>query len=521
MEKRDYLDISKASDIKNKKDRAFYRLFEIIPGALSIGTLAGVFVFSWLLPSFVAIFMICFSLYYLLKIIYFSIHQIIGYLKSKKHLKVNWLKELKKIKPARSATAVAGGDKDWKKIYHLVILPTYKEGPKIIKESLDSLAASNYPKEKLIVVLATEEKAGKKFKDYSKEIEKEYSSAFFKFLTVEHPADVPGEIAGKGSNVAYAGKEAQKLIDRLKIPYQDILVSSFDIDTRVYPQYFSCLTFYYLTQKNPQRASYQPVPVYNNNIWKVPFFSRVVSTSNTFWQMIQQERPEKLTTYSSHAIPGKVFFEVGYPLNVVQDDSRIFWRAYFHYNGDYRVVPIYYLVSMDAVDSPNFLKTVINQYRQQKRWAWGTAEIPYVLFGFFKNEKISFGKKIMHSYTLIDGYWSWATAALLLFILGWLPIFLGGNKFNFTVLSFNLPILTGRIMRISLVGMLVSAILSTMLLPPIPKNLNRFKKITVFVQWIFLPATLIIFGSLPAIDAQIRLMIGRYMGFWNTEKLRK
>ena len=237
--------------------------------------------------------------------------------------------------------------------------------------------------------------------------------------------------------------------------------------------------------------------------------------------MIQQERAEKLTTYSSHAIPAEVFFEVGYPSNVVCDDSRIFWRAYLYYNGDYRVVPIYYLVSMDAVDSPSTMKTFLNQYKQQKRWAWGCAEIPYVFFGFLKNKKIPFLKKFFHLHTLIDGYWSWATAALLLFVLGWLPLFLGGNKFNFTILSFNLPILTSRIMTISLLGMMISAILSMMLLPPVPKTVSKWKKVAVFFQWIFLPVILIVFGSFPALDAQIRLMLGKYMGFWVTEKVRK
>ena len=508
MDKKDYLDISKASDIKDLKERKLYRFFEILPGLISLGTLLGVFVFSWLFPVQIAIFIICFCFYYLFRIVYFSIHQVAGYFKVKNHLSTNWMEKLK--------------DKNWEDIYHMVILPTYKESPNVIKESLESLINSDYPKEKMIVVLALEERAGMQAKEMANSIEKEYANNFFKFLITVHPKDIENEIAGKGSNVAYAGKLAkEKIIDVLKIPYENILISTFDIDTKVYPKYFSCLTWYYLTEENPQRASYQPIPVYNNNIWLASAFTRVVSTSNTFWQMIQQERSEKLTTYSSHAIPAKVFFEVGYPVNVVSDDSRIFWRAYFYYDGDYRVVPIYYLVSMDAVMSNGFWKTAINQYKQQKRWAWGCNEIPYMFYGFLKNNKIPFTHKISHLYTIIDGFWSWATAALLLFALGWLPIFLGGQNFNLTVLSFNLPILTSRIMTISLFGMMISAVLSTMLLPPLPKGISQFKKMSIFLQWLFLPVTLIVFGAFPALDAQVRLMLGQYMGFWVTEKVRK
>jgi len=515
MEKKDYLDLSKAPDVEGFSDRALYRFFEMIPGLISLGTLFGVLIFSWLFPSGVAIFIICFCFYYLFRIFYFSLHQIVGYFKVKSNMKKDWLRELKKVR-----------EKDWKDIYHVIILPTYEESKEIIEESITTLEKSNYPKEKMIVVLALEERAGKFYEEQANIIANKYSSKFFKFLVAVHPNQIVGEIGGKGSNTAYAGKEVkEKIIDKLCINYENILISTFDIDTKVFPQYFACLTWHYLTEENPINASYQPVPVYNNNIWSASAFSRVVSTSNTFWQMIQQERSEKLTTYSSHSTPAKVFFDVGYPANVVSDDSRIFWKAYLYYDGNYRVVPIYYLVSMDAVMAKNFWRTILNQYKQQKRWAWGCSEIPYILFGFVKNKKIPIGRKIGHIYTIIDGFWSWATAALLLFMLGWLPILLGGTKFNFSVLSFNLPILTSQIMTISMVGMFISAVLSTMLLPPVPKEMKWYwriiKKSTVFLQWIFLPLTLIFFGSLPALDAQIRLMFGQYMGFWVTEKVRK
>jgi hypothetical protein len=38
-----------------------------------------------------------------------------------------------------------------------------------------------------------------------------------------------------------SSKEIKKLVDELKIPYKNILVSPFDIDTKVYPKYFVSL----------------------------------------------------------------------------------------------------------------------------------------------------------------------------------------------------------------------------------------------------------------------------------------
>ncbi|MFA5877835.1 MAG: glycosyltransferase family 2 protein [Candidatus Staskawiczbacteria bacterium] len=504
-----YLNISKAADIKDKKERIIYRFMEALPGAISLGTLFGVLLFSWWQPVLISIFIILFCFYYLLKIIFLAIHQVSSYFQMKRAVNTDWMAKLKKIGK-------------WKNIYHIIVLPTYQDKIEVIEESLEALLNSYYPPEKMIVILGIEERDGKNALSIAKIIEKRYGDKFFKFEVTIHPKGITGEIAGKGSNSAWAVKVAKaEIIDPLKIPYKDVIVSNFDIDTKVYPYYFACLTWHYLNTKDPLLASYQPVPVYNNNVWSAPSFSRVVATSNTFWQMVQQERMEKLTTYSTHAMPFQAWVEVGYPTNIVSDDSRIFWRAYLHYNGNYRVIPIYYPVSMDAVMAKSFWKTAVNQYKQQRRWAWGCSEIPYLVYGFRNNTKIPVWNKFVHLYTVIDGFWSWATAALLIFALGWLPITLGGKAFSGTVLSYNLPFLTGRIMTLSLMGLFISAILSTLMLPRRPKNISWLKGLTLFLQWLLLPITLIVFGTFPALDAQIRLMIGKYMGFWVTEKVRK
>lgn len=506
-----YLNLSRAQDLYDKKERTIYRLFEIFPGFLSWFTLVGSFVFSWLFPAAVAIFIIIFDVFWLLKISYLSFHQTASFRQMQKNLKTNWLEKLNHLAPG-----------SWKDIYQLIILPMYKERPEIVRESCKSLVDSNYPKNRMIVVLAIEERGGKEAQKVAQEIEKEFSKKFFRFLITRHPKDIPGEISGKGANVAWAVKEInKKIIEPLKIPEENIIASIFDIDTRPELQYFTCLTYHYLTNENRLKSSYQPIPVYNNNIWQASAFSRVIATSSTFWQMMQQERKEQLVTYSSHSMPFKTLKEVGYPSNVVSDDSRIFWKSYLFYDSQYRTVPLYYPVSMDAVLAKDFFRTVINQYKQQRRWAWGAENIPYLLFGFLKNKNVPLSEKIRHSFIMIEGFWSWATAALLVFLLGWLPLVFGGEKFNNSLLSYNLPQITSYLMTLAMIGMLVSGIISFLLLPPKPKGYSKWKNLTMVLQWLLLPITLIGFGVFPALEAQTRLIFNKPLGFWVTEKSRK
>ncbi|MCP6719421.1 MAG: glycosyltransferase family 2 protein [Patescibacteria group bacterium] len=505
---KNYISVSRAEDFENPKEKLLYRFLEIFPGFLSWGTLISAFLLSWLAPAVVAIFIIIFSLYWLLKISYFSFHQVSSFKRMRKNLKINWLEKLNRFN-------------NWKEIHHLIILPMYREEKEIVESSCQALIDTKYPKDKMIVVLAVEERAGKQVEEMAREIQKKFSGEFLKFLVTVHPKSIPGETVGKGSNTAWAVKEVkEKIIEPLNLEKDDILVSTFDIDTKPYPQYFACLTFNYLTVENPRKCSYQPIPVYNNNIWSAPAFSRVVATSGTFWQMMQQERPELLVTYSSHSMPFRVLEEVNYPNNVVSDDSRIFWKSYLFYDGDYRVVPLHYPVSMDAVLAKGLKRTIINQYKQQRRWAWGCSDIPFLLFGFWKNKKIPFFQKVSHCLNILDGFWSWATGVFLIFFLGWLPLILGGEKFNVMLLSYNLPRMTRNIMTLAMIGMFVSAIISLLILPEKPKKLGKSKSLSMVLQWILLPFVLIVFGGIPALDAQTRLLLGKHLEFWITEKTR-
>jgi hypothetical protein len=505
---------------QDRNERRLYRILEIFPGALSWGSIFSVFLFSWLQPFWVAIFILLFVLYWFFRTIYLSFHLRSAFYRMKEYEKIDWLKRLEKLfvhNPHLPAVS------NWRDIYHLIILPMYKESLEIVRGSFFALWNSDYPKDRMIVVLACEESVREEVEATAFAIEQEFGKRFFQFMVTWHPVGIPGEIPGKGSNETWAAKRAkEKFIDPFKIPLENIIFSSFDVDTAVFQKYFSCLTYHYLTADNPTRTSFQPIPLFINNIWQAPSFSRLFAFSTTFWQMMNQERPEKLLTFSSHSMSFKALVEIGFKqVGVVSDDSRIFWQCFLHYDGEYRVQPLYYPIAMDANAAENFWRTLKNLYRQQRRWAYGAGDIPYFLFGFIKNRKIKLSRKLLLGFELIEGHWSWATAPILIFLLGWLPIFLGGQEFSQTLLGYNLPRMVSFILTIAMIGLVTSAFLSIQLLPPRPPSYGKWKYVLLIAEWFLLPIMMIFFTALPALDAQTRLMLGKYMGFWPTPKYRK
>jgi len=508
MEKKLYLKIAFSPDLAGY-DRVIYRLLEIFPGAFAWATFLGIFAASYFYPVGAAFFIIIFDVYWLVKTVFLSFHLRANYKRMRLNIGTDWQEKLSRTR--------------WEHLWHLVLLPMSKETEDVVSSTILSIEKNIWPKDRIIVVLSYEERYEKHGREVAEAMKEKFTRSFDNFFVTMHPKNLEGEIPGKGSNETWAAKIAKKnFIDQKNIPYENIIVSSFDIDTQIYPQYFEVLAWNFLTANRPVKTSYQPVPVYNNNIWDVPALSRVVATSGTFWQMMQQERPERLTTFSSHSMSFKALVDFDFwQTNMVSEDSRIFWNSLLYYDGDYESVPLSYPVSMDANLAPTFWGTVKNVYRQQRRWAWGVENFPYVVFGFIKNKKIKTRTKLYYIFNMIEGYWSWSTNALMIFALGWLPIFLGGREFNSLVLAYNLPTITRTIMTFAMIGLITSAIISMKLLPPRPPHYGKLRTASMALQWILVPFTIIFFGSFPALEAQTRLMLGKYLGFWITPKHRK
>ncbi len=484
------------------------RIFEIIPGGLSWGIIIALVFLSIKHPITSAIIIITFDFYWIIRTVYLTTLLVMAHHKLFQQRNEDWLKRCAGLSP----------EKGFSRLYQLVIFPAYNEGLEVLRPSLASLSASHYPKEKFIVVMAFEER-NKQAHDIAKVLEGEFGAKFGAYLSTFHPDGLPGESRTKGANATWSAKAAKEFIDSRQIAYEQVVISCFDADTCVDAEYFGCLSYHFLTSEKPHQASYQPMPVYNNNIWQAPSFARLVEISSSFCQLIESMRLEKFVTFSSHSMSFKTLVEVDYwPTNMISDDSVIYWKGYLYYNGDYRVQPLYVTVSMDVAYSSNIWRTIAVQYKQKRRWAWGVENFPFVVDGFMKNKNISLFHKLRRSFHLLESHVTWAVWAFILIVIGYLPILFGGAFFSQMSIAYNLPKITGLLFQFTLLTSLTWIFLSWTILPPRPKGISWLKNVSLILEWFFVPFIILIVGSLPALDAQSRLMFAKYMEFNPTLK---
>jgi hypothetical protein len=533
------------------QQKRLQRFFEIIPGLTSWVIIIGMFLLAFFYPLVAAVIIIAFYLYWLLRLIYMTIFLILSYFRLSTEKRTDWmqrirgfddidgyLEQLKKAPLRGSAKQKisflchrkevedlkkAGGSRPLSKdVYHLVIIPVAKETKDIVEPGIASFASGAYPAKQIVVFLALEERASEEVKKGVDEVVSAYKDKFFDMKIAVHPDGIAGEARAKGANTTFAAKKAAEYFKERNIPFENIISSCFDSDTVVSPEYFASLTYYFLICPDRQRASFQPVPVYNNNIWDAPGITRVLEAGSSFFQLIEATNPARLVTFSSHSMSFRALVDAGYwPVDMISDDSAIYWKAYIHFNGNYRAVPMYVTLSMDAVVAETWWQTVKNVYKQKRRWAWGVENFPIVMRGFLANREISFLSKIKSGYKLFEGHISWTTWAFLLTIIGWLPAIFAGKHFTHSVFYYSIPRITSTIFHLASFSLITSIILSILLLPRKTERHPILKRIGFAFQWLLVPFTIIFLSALPALDAQTRLMLGKYMTFWVTDKVKK
>jgi cellulose synthase/poly-beta-1,6-N-acetylglucosamine synthase-like glycosyltransferase len=503
-----------------------YRLLEILPGLLSWSILSLPFIMSQINPRATVFFIIAYLLMWFMKALGLNIRAIQGFRLMRSHEKLPWKQMLQEVAEGRvdqpdkhiptwhyenvvrlqaQPTPIDAND-----IVHAIIIATYNESREVLEPTVQAVMDSDFDMKKVILVLAYEERGGPDVEVQAEKLMEDYRKYFKHAMAVKHPKDIPGEVIGKGGNITYAGRELEKYVRKEGLDPLSVIVTTLDADNRPHRNYLNALSYLYSVSPDPLYVSYQPIPMFTNNIWDAPAPMRVIATGNSFWNVVLSIRPHMIRNFSSHAQSMQSLIDTDYwSVRTIVEDGHQFWRTYFRYDGKHEVYPIYLPIYQDAVLSTSYWKTLKAQFIQLRRWAWGASDVAYVAEkGFFTKNKVPKFDLIAKFMRLLEGHVSWATAPLILAFASFIPVLFNPQDYA----ANQLPLIASRIQTIALCGIVITLFLSLKLLPPRPKRYKPHRTLFMVFQYVLLPATTVLYNSLSALYSQTRLMFGRYLG---------
>jgi len=498
-------------DFISKHDSKFERLLEILPGALTWLALTSPIWLSFTLPFAVAYLIIVADTYWLVNAFKISALTFIGYKRMEKAKKEDWLDRLKNDFPNSD------------KYYHLIILPTYKEGLEILSSSFDAIANSNYPKTKIFLAVGFEERDDPKKIKETQGYLKRFQGKIGAVYTTIHPFGLEGEVPGPGSNRNWMIKHTIQELEKKGIKPENILATTLDADFCIHPQFLAGALHKYLSTPEDKRnkRTYTGAFLYYNNYWQTSAPMRLIATGTALWQLSEMVGSDKYINYASLSVNLKTLLDIGLWIpNKVNDDSGFYWKAYYYFNGDYQVIPHFLPITADAVLDVTLPKTFQNQYLQLKRWAYGVEHMPFIIRSYFKNKQTDFWDKTDKLIFITWSYLKWGTLALFISFGGLLIPFVNPD-FSGSVVSHNLSVISSWILTAAFVGLFSTIYVHEKTAPKRPASWSPLTKLWSYIQWALIPIILVTIATLPAIDAQTSLMFGRYLEFHTTIKARK
>ncbi|HVC36749.1 MAG TPA: glycosyltransferase family 2 protein [Candidatus Dormibacteraeota bacterium] len=516
-----------------KNRHGWYRFFEILPGLLSWLLLFMPLILSLINVTLAIFFVLAYLLIYFTRTIGYDVRALSGYRTMRRYMRLDWQGLVADIEAARATEQVIERP-SWhfanlaryqarkevlrpSELFHAVIIATVNESREVLEPTIQSILAAEYDPKKIILIFAYEARAGAETAERVQQLLNLYGHRFKHTLAVEHPANLPNETIGKGGNITCAGRQLKLYLEAASIDPKKVLVTTLDADNRPDKRYFAYLSYMFCIVPNPLKCSFQPLPMFTNNIWDAPTLMRVIATGNNLYYIVLTQRPHLERNFSAHAQSMHALIEMDFwSVRTIVEDGHHFWRSYFHFNGDYRVYPLSIPIYQDAVLAKGYLKTLKAQFIQLRRWTYGASDIAYIAHqGLFKSNKISrfdIWAKLLRA---LEGHVTWASGAPLITFAAFIPAFFHPQSFA----ANQLPFIVSRIQQFGLIGLIVSLFVCLRTLPPRPSRYRRHRSLLMLVQWIFLPVTGICYGSAAAFYSQTRLMFRKYLSQFDvTEK---
>jgi hypothetical protein len=465
------------------------RVLEILPGLATWAAVVAPVILALYYPEQVVIGIICLDAYWLVRsaIVVLGIKSTFDRFEIEKT--TDWWQLCLEL-DADEWTDPDGATYDPRQLYHAALIPTYTEKYEVLQATLNAWDVAHLPGERKVVAIITRTTDVDGIENVRR-LQEEFAGRFHRFWHILDPV-LPGIVVGKSAAMAYGGPELFKLLQREGIDPRKVIVTDLDSDFRVHPQYLARVTWDYCRDRDRDFRVYQPIPMFHNNIWRVPAAVHVMASASTQWQMFLHARPHRLVTFASYSASMHLVRDVGY------------W-------------------------DPHVIQA--SQYNQIKRWAWGVSDIPFVFLNVLTHPEIPLWLRGYRFALLQFNHLLWVAMPLLIFFGASLPTYFMGlthllgvhfpgyaYDYNLTAQSNQLGSLAGGILTVTLANVAVLIYIEEKIVPPRPHGWALWRRVKSYIEILAYPVYGLLFSVLPALEAQTRLMVGNYLEYRVTEK---
>ncbi len=494
--------------------RRVQRALEIAPGAITWAILIVPVIASLVFAPYIAYAIFLIDIYWFIRtgVVVLGIRT--TYRRMREAMTVDWWQRCLDYQPGAEGL-------DPRRIVHAVLIPTYTEPYPILRETVRAIAQAEYPKENKVVAIITRETDRQGWENVRK-LQAEFGPALRAFFHIKDPL-LPGIVVGKSAAMAYAAPIYRRELEAMGLDPREVIITDLDSDFRVHRQYFAYVTYHYVIDPKRLECIFEPIPMFHNNLWRVPLAVRIMASAATQWQMFLSSRPDRLVAFSSYSMSLDLVIKANYwDDDVIPEDSRFYWKSFFATHGGMKMVPVLLPVYGDAPEAADSgllrEKTHANQYNQIKRWAWGVSDVPYVTVRLLRHGEIPLWLRARRYGYMIFNHLTWTTLPVLLLFGAALPRLLQMD-WNLTQQADQLALYAFILINIAFLNIAALILVERRINPPMPKDWSFPRRVWAYLQLGLYPPVGLFFSVLPALEAQTRLMLGMYLEYKVTEKV--
>eukprot|EP00933_Yihiella_yeosuensis_P009429 TRINITY_DN11533_c0_g3_i1.p1 TRINITY_DN11533_c0_g3~~TRINITY_DN11533_c0_g3_i1.p1 ORF type:complete len:681 (+),score=103.70 TRINITY_DN11533_c0_g3_i1:114-2156(+) len=359
-----------------------------------------------------------------------SISCAIGAWRMRRDSNTDWSATLKKLQKQ---------DPEANQVMHFVFLPNYKEAEDMLLHTIQNLGRSAIARDTFHVVLAMEAREGPEVHAKAERLMQQTKHLFADITATFHPADIPGDMAGKSSNCQWAYRQIlQKYASQIAtVDASKVFLTCCDADTLFHPQFFNALTYQALCLSNHERSwsIWQPPILLMRNLFSSPAPTRVSGYATILFELAgltnQKISPHfSFSTYSFTLALASHPQVDGWDRDVIAEDHHMFCKCYFAsvweqleasdagsssssgsakaVKSDLKLQPVYLPAVSYLVESDDgWLASIHARFVQARRHSQGLAELSYVF--------------LQHAHLLMSenaGKLAWSTHARILGVAG-------------------------------------------------------------------------------------------------------